>query len=307
MLRYAAISSLLYAIIIVCATSEGAPINNSQSPPPIRCVGMKPASVCDSSGLFTQREIYRILRAAKKLARLKCGEVMIIIGARQTPLESATYCMLKIHDNDVSIIGRRIFTPSQRALYQRRIIARINSGWTIANALIEALNSLSITAPNTHPKHRWIVCFIFVILVYTFCRGCINATFLRPHYERCRRVLKRLDDVRAKTKALKFKSNVCPICLDFLPPSNSVTMPISQPSPIPPLPPLTSTIYSNRPTNVNMRRSRVSLSDDSNSHFSFDSSSNSSNSTDDDSGSKRRTLPCGHGKFLSHSPHSIFF
>lgn len=295
MRAYTRVVSALLALLALRASSEAAPTSNE---PPIRCIGTKPAAVCDSGGLLSRREINRLLRAASRLARMRCGSVMIIVGARQMPSDnddSGESCMLKIHAYDVSVSGR-VFVAAERALAQRRLVTRISAGWSTANAIIETLRALSLPQQNDvvnnrrHRRRRWIGCgvLIFLMVVWSGCRGCIAATYLRPYYERCRRALKRLDDVRARTRALKFPSNVCPICLDVLPSA-------SNPPIATPLAPLTNTIYSTHHMRRNTRRSRALLIDDSNSEHSFDS--NSASSTDDDS--KRRTLPCGHGKFQS--------
>ncbi len=284
---YTQVLAVLLALLALRAASEAAPTSNG---PPVRCVGTKRAALCDSAGMLARREAKRLLRAAARLARLRCGSVLIVIGARQTPSDrdATDSCTLKVHGADVSIGGRAL-GASERAAAQRQLRARIDAEWSPTNALVDVLRTLSLPRRDESIDHgrRWLACgaLVLIVVIWGGFRGCIATTYLRPHYERCRRALKRLDDVRARTKALKFTSNVCPICLDVLPTATERAATAARP--------LASTIYSAHPTRRHTRRARALHADDTSSEYSFDSASTSS--TDDDS--KRRTLPCGHGTY----------
>lgn len=215
-----------------------------------------------------------MLRAATRLAQTRCGAVTVVLG--RTPVPLRTGCEVRVHP--VRVAGKAL-SMNDRTTVETRLAERFAAGWSLDDALVEALRTLRIPpAPLPVPLPSQVRrmqeaprAFIAATTALIVLAGLVIAALrtrssAAPRWERARRYLARLDDARARARALRFGAAACPICLDSLAP------------PVPPRAP--RTVSTRTPQRALARRVRAES----------DSSSSSTGST----GTTRRTLPCGH-------------
>lgn len=277
------------AVGVVVATGPAPP-----APPelPPNCQGTLSYALCDSAGMLPRRAVRRVLHAALLLAERRCRAVLIIFGALQAPTPRVG-CELRVHATHravgASLTGRVLSSRERRRAVQR-LEERLLEGWSVEAAVLEALRGLGRGGDvdvnvevaedlvarelrRNNQRRRRLITFLVIcsglVGVLLGCGRHFPQLVFRPHYERCRRALQRLDDSRTRARASKYPNKTCPICLEALRP-----------------------VRKRRRNASSVAAAGAASATATATAVTITSASTSSSSGSDDG--KRRSLPCGH-------------
>jgi len=174
---------LLVAFVLAVRVLDGAP---ATLPPPIRCSGTKPASLCDPDGRLSYYSRTRILRTGIRLAQKRCeGQLIVILGVRQVPTSSSGGCIFRItHDDDghisISVTGGTL-SIEERLFVQKRMAENIvENRWKIEDALLDGIYLLLYRGSG---ERIWVSVIVLTVsmLAFYFASGGHNNK--RNHYQ----------------------------------------------------------------------------------------------------------------------------
>lgn len=288
------VATLLCAALLVLArrASCNSATRDAVTPPACAHVALA-ATVCDAEALLTPLGRARLLRAAVRLARARCGAVAVFVSVEppalppspQGALKSLVPCEFHVQPAQrAALVAGQALRIQERATAEARIAQRLTEGWTADDALVEALRALreSNFSPShasghiSHTKTRTsqLGALLGGAVIVALCA--LTAARVHgsgPRWERARRLLARLDDARARARARRFAGESCPICLETL---------------APPAAPEPNSNATSVPTaNVGVRRTPVRRT-------RTVSMTETGLLTTPDDGATRRALQCGH-------------
>lgn len=193
------------------------PADGCLPPPPSR------ARICDPAGVLPPRARRRVLAAARALTRRGCGSVTVELArGRASPSSSSSSsssspspagagaCVVRVHAGGRHVLVRgRHLSVRVRVDVARQLQSSLALGSPVGVALEEALFALR-PPPRALGAIPWgALCVVLACALWG-----VRRWRGRPNAARCRRMLKRLDDGRARARAARFGGGKCPICLE---------------------------------------------------------------------------------------------